>query len=207
LRPGDGERYLERVLSGDKRKKLRRAEQRLAETGPVRYSELAADGDIDAWLAEFLRLEASGWKGREGTALVCSEVDRDFFLGVAREAFRRRRLMMLGLHAGDQGVAQLCNFLAGDGAFAFKVAFDEAYARFSPGVLLELENIRLVHARPTLRWMDSCSAAGESLAKQLWADRRVILTLLVETGRAPGAFFLAALPLLRWLRRRLSAKR
>ncbi len=203
LRPGGGEKYLETVLSGDKRKKLRRAEQRLGEAGPVRYTALAEDGDVETWLAEFLRLEASGWKGQQGTALVCNAADRDFFLQVMREAFGRRRLMLLALEVAGRPVAHLCNFLAGHGAFAFKVAFDEAHARFSPGVLLELENIRQVQAQSAIRWMDSCTVAGETLARQLWTDRRVIHTLLVETGRAPGPLVLASLPLLRWLRQRL----
>jgi CelD/BcsL family acetyltransferase involved in cellulose biosynthesis len=200
LRPGGGEEYLRAVLSGDKRKKLRRAEERLAEAGPVRYATLPGEADLELWLAEFLRLEASGWKGREGTALASRPADRDFFLAVARAAFRRGRLRMLALYAGERLIAQQCDFLAGDGAFAFKVAFDEAYARYSPGVLLEVENVRRIHARPEIRWMDSCTVGGASLVKQLWADRRVIQDVLVETGRAPGALVLAALPLLRWLR-------
>jgi CelD/BcsL family acetyltransferase involved in cellulose biosynthesis len=203
LRQGGGVRPPAEILSGQRRKKLRRAEERLAEFGAVRYAELAEGGDLDAWLADFLRLESSGWKGRGGTALACSEADRRFFLEVTGEAFRRRRLMMLALYVGERPAALLCNFLAGDGSVAFKVAFDDAYARCSPGVLLELENIRQLHARPEVRWMDSCAGAGNALIEDLWSDRRVIQTMLIETGRAPGALVLAALPLVRWLKRKL----
>jgi CelD/BcsL family acetyltransferase involved in cellulose biosynthesis len=200
LRPrGDAASYLQAVLSGVKRKKLRRAEEKLGERAPVRYTALEAGGDVEAWLAEFLRLETSGWKGRQGTALGCTDIDREFFLAVAREAFRRGRLMLLGLEVNGRPVAHLLNFLAGEGSFAFKVAFDEEYASYSPGVLLELENIRRVHGSD-IRWMDSCTAAGPSLAKVLWAERRMIQTVLVSTGRGPGAFVVAVVPLLRWLR-------
>jgi CelD/BcsL family acetyltransferase involved in cellulose biosynthesis len=200
LRPhGDAASYLQAVLSGVKRKKLRRAEEKLGERGPVRYTALEAGGDVETWLAEFLRLETSGWKGRQGTALGCTAADREFFLAVAREAFRRGRLMLLGLEVNGRPVAHLLNFLAGEGSFAFKVAFDEEYAPLSPGVLLELENIRRVHVG-ALRWMDSCTASGPSLAKTLWAERRVIQTVLLSTGRAPGPFVIAVVPLLRWLR-------
>lgn len=188
------------ALSGDKRKKLRKAEDRLKAKAPIAYSTLAEDGDLDSWLADFLRLEASGWKGQTGTALACRDTDRQFFLDVARGAFQRKRLMMLGLSADGKPIAQLCNFLAGEGSFAFKVAFDEAFASFSPGALLELENLRQVEATPELRWMDSCTDAGASMVNHLWADRRVIQTLLIETGRAPGALVLAVLPMWRWLR-------
>jgi CelD/BcsL family acetyltransferase involved in cellulose biosynthesis len=206
LRPrADAQAYLAEALSGDKRKKLRRAEQRLRETGPVEYAALEAASDVEAWLEEFLRLEAGGWKGREGTALQCHPADRDFFLAVSREAFRRGRLMLLTLRCGGRPVAGLCNFLAGPVSFAFKVAFDEAYAAFSPGVLLELENVRRMHAQSGFLWQDSCTAPGPSMIDQLWLDRRVIQTLLVAPGKAPGAFVVAILPLLRWCRRRAAA--
>jgi CelD/BcsL family acetyltransferase involved in cellulose biosynthesis len=207
LRQDSGANPLQCVLSSDKRKKLRRAEERLAEMGPVQYVALADEGDVETWLADFLRLEASGWKGRAGTAFACNEADRAFFLSVARQAFARGQLMMLALHVGGRPIAQVLNFRAGAGAFAFKVAFDEEQARHSPGVLLEIENIRVMHATPALEWMDSCTQAGPTLTKQLWADRCWTQTFFVATGRAPGALFLAALPLLRWLRRRLRWRR
>ncbi len=120
-------------LSGDKRRKLRRAEERLAASAALQYTALEDEGDAEAWLADFLRLEASGWKGRAGTALDCRPIDRQFFLEVGRAAFQRRRLMMLAVCANGRPIAQLCNFLAGEGSFAFKVAHDEAHASYSPG--------------------------------------------------------------------------
>src|SRR5262249_40366936 len=149
----------------EKRRKLRRAEQRLAETGPVAYAVLSQDDDLDAWLANFLQLEASGWKRDAGSALVCHDADRDFFLEVMRAAFRQRRLTMMSLNVGGRPIAQLCNFLTGDGSFAFKVAFDEDYARHSPGALLELESLRQLEAWPELHWMDSCTDADDALIK------------------------------------------
>ena len=44
-----------------------------------------------------------------------------------------------------RAIAMKCNLRAGDGAVAFKIAYDEAYARFSPGVLLEIEQIERLH--------------------------------------------------------------
>jgi CelD/BcsL family acetyltransferase involved in cellulose biosynthesis len=206
LRPrADAQAYLGEALSAGKRKKLRRAEERLREAGPLEYAALEAPAHLEAWLEEFLRLEAGGWKGRAGTALNCSPAHRDFFLAVCREAFRRGRLMLLALRCGGRPVAALCNFLAGPASFAFKVAFDEAYARFSPGVLLELENVRRMHRQTGFLWQDSCADSGPSLTTQLWLDRRVIQTLLVAPGKGPGPFLVAVLPLLRWCRRAVTA--
>ena len=111
------------------------------------------------------------------------------------------RLMMLAARLDGQTIAEKCNFLAGAGAFAFKIAFDEAHAQSSPGVLLEIENIRRSHLSVGLEWMDSCSVA-DNFINSLWLDRRTISTTLVATGRGPGGFLVSTLPLLRWLNRK-----
>ena len=203
----DAEEYLCETLPGKSRKEFRRLERRLSEAGPVEYADLGDAGEADAWIAQFLDLEASGWKGSNATALGSSAAGRRFFTRAAGEAARRGRLMMLGLRVAGQPVALKCNLLSGDGSFAFKIAFDEAWGRFSPGVLLELENIRRFHQRPELRWMDSCATPEHFMANRLWMDRRTLVTLLSATGRVAGDLLVSALPVLRWAYRALRGVR
>lgn len=193
----DDEAYLRQALPGSSRREFRRLERRLSEAGELRYEALAPDAPAAFWIEDFLALEARGWKGRGGSALDCSEAGRGFFIAASAEAARRRRLMMLALRVGGRSVAMKCNFLAQEGAFAFKIAYDEAYARFSPGTLLELENIRELHRRPTLRWMDSCAQSEHFMANRLWLERRAIASVLTATGRAAGDLLVSSLPLLR----------
>jgi hypothetical protein len=107
--------------------------------------------------------------------------------------------MMLVLRLDGRAIASKCNFLAGDGAFSFKIAYDEGFARFSPGFLLEVETIRRLHARPELRWMDSCAVPGHPMADRLWLDRRELENLVIATGGRSGRPVLAALSLARRL--------
>lgn len=200
---GSSAEYLAAAQSGQYRRQLNRLERRLGEAGALRYAMLGADGDVDAWIGAFLELEARGWKGREGTALAEQEADRRFFHAFAREAFRRGRLHMLGLFLGDRPVALKCNLLAAPGAYAFKIAFDEAFARHSPGVLLEVFNIHRLHDDPRLAWMDSCAIHDHSMINRLWLDRRTIQTVLISTGRCPGDFLVSLLPALRWVKRKI----
>ena len=194
--------YLEEVLSGERRRRLRKHEERLQEQGTVEYVALASDGDVRAWLEEFLRLEAEGWKGREGSALQCREEDRRFFVAALTDAFQRGRLMMMALRLNGQPIAMFCDLLAEPWSFVFKLTFDETYARFSPGALMELEKVRRLHDRKEIRWVDSCNAPGPSLLKDLWAERRLIDTMVIASGKTPGDFVLSLLPLLRWARRK-----
>jgi hypothetical protein len=198
-----GDEYLAAALSGKHRQEFRRMERRLAEAGTLRYAVLEPNDEPEHWIAAFLELEARGWKGRQGTALARQEADRCFFHSLACEAHRRGRLQMLALLLDDRPIALKCNLLAGEGGYAFKIAFDEAFARYSPGVLLELFAIHKLHEQPGLAWMDSCAVPRHPMIDRLWLDRRTIQTLLISTGRPPGDCIVSLLPALRWVKRKL----
>ena len=71
LAPGvEREKYLENAMSGNKRKKLRRQRRRLDDIAPVAVTTATGAPDIEGALKDFMVLEASGWKGRAGTAIV-----------------------------------------------------------------------------------------------------------------------------------------
>ena len=88
-----------------------------------------------------------------------------------------------------------CNLVSGRGAFAYKIAFDEAHTACSPGVLLELFNVEHLHATEGVRWMDSCAIPDHPMIDRLWAERRVVQTQYVATGRRPGDAIVSAMPL------------
>lgn len=198
LKPmASAEAYLGRALSGKHRKELRRLERRLHDLGPTEFRALNPQDDAREWIVAFLELESRGWKGRANTSLDSREQTRDYFREAAEEAHRHGQLMMLGLFHQGKPLALKCNFVSGPGAFAFKIAYDEAFERFSPGVLLELENVRRVHGMPQIAWMDSTADAVHFMINRLWLDRRTVETLLVSPGDAWGNCMVAIFPLLR----------
>jgi hypothetical protein len=191
-------------ISGRHKKELRRQQNRLAEEGLLEYAALENKAELEEWIREFLQLEASGWKGQMESAFASEEASRSFFETVVKEAFERKQLMMIALNLNGKPVAMKCNFLTGNGSFAFKIAFDERYSRYSPGVLLELENMRRVSAMPFVEWMDSCAVSKHFMINRLWKDRRSIETILLSTGKRPADFLVSALPILRWFKRKMA---
>lgn len=198
IRGADAEAVLARAMSGGNRKELRRQARRLGEAGTLEARELAAGEDPEPWLAQFLALERAGWKGDEQSALASDPARRAYFESICRAAHARGRLLMTGLFLDGRPVAMKCSFLALPGSFAFKIAFDEELARFSPGVQLELQNVAALHALPGWSWMDSCARPRHFMIERLWPDRRAISTTILASGRAPGGLVVSALPLLRW---------
>jgi CelD/BcsL family acetyltransferase involved in cellulose biosynthesis len=187
------EAYLEQAMSAKKRKELRRQHKRLAEAGDLTIERLANGEEVSAWAQEFLALERRGWKGAAGSALACDPRTETLFLEALAGAARRGKLERLAVRLDGKPLAMLASFLTSPGAFSFKTAFDEDFARFSPGVLLQCENLALL-ARPGLHWTDSCAAADHPMIDHLWRERREIVRLSIGIGGAlrQGAFKLIA---------------
>ena len=175
---------------------LRRWQSRLADFGRVTPVRLGPDDDVLAWIEQFYRLEASGWKGRQGSAVACRADDRRFVTEVFTEAYRRGRLHISGLDLDGRPLTRHCMLAAGEGGFCFKIAYDEAFAKCSPGILGEVENVRQFMETPGPRWVDSNTARENTSYSRAWKDRRTVQRVAVGT-RALGKLALAALPLLR----------
>lgn len=189
----DGEAYLENAIRGKKRKEFRRQANRLAEQGEMRVRSFGTGDDAVHWCADFLALERAGWKGRDGAAFANESETRRFFEDVVLGAADANMLDMLRIDLDGRAVAMLVNFTSGDGAFSYKIAYDEDYARFSPGVLVELENILRLQANPGIAWMDSCAAEGHPMIDRLWTERRSIVRLTIPLAgpRRRAAHFIA----------------
>jgi CelD/BcsL family acetyltransferase involved in cellulose biosynthesis len=200
----DAEAYLHGALSGETKREHARRFRRLGEAGHVEFAQLGPGDDMQAWVARFLELEAAGWKGKLGTALASTDSDRNFIQEVVAGAFARDRLLAPALVLDGRPIAQRIAFTAAPGAFSFKTAYAEEFAKRCPGALLEIENIRRVHALPQIRWMDSCTRPDNPLMNRLWMHRRTIQSVAVATGKTPGGLAVTAMPLLQMLKRLIS---
>ena len=135
---------------------------------------------------DFMRLEAEGWKGRDGTALASNPGHASFFRTVCGSYARSGRLQLLDLSAAGSTVAMKCNLLAGDVVFCFKIAYDERYATYSPGLQLERRTIDTFHARTSAIAMDSSQTRHNDMINRLWPDRRSLATMLLPSEGALG---------------------
>src|SRR5262249_29944663 len=77
--------YLERNVPHKKLQEPRGQRRRLPDTGAVEFVTAREDADVTAAFGDFLILEASGWKGRQGSAASAHAPIRDF-MGTALTA-------------------------------------------------------------------------------------------------------------------------
>ena len=149
-----------------RRKEFRRLAARLAEQGTVEIVTRSRDEPLSPWIDDFLALEGAGWKGRRGTALACSR-DAARFLAEALDRLNERgELLFWRLSLDGKPLAMLFAILSGGTAFLGKIAYDESFARYSPGVLLILEATRTLLGRPDILLRQFLCHSGTSDDRQ-----------------------------------------
>lgn len=179
--PLDPETYFAQSMSGKKRKELRRQYNRLSEQGELAFERAEGSENLDAWTEEYLALEQAGWKGEARSALRQTNAARKFFATALKGAAEAGRLERLSLRLDGRAIAMLANFLSPPGAFSFKTTYDENHARYSPGVLLQRENLDLL-ARAGIEWADSCAAADHPMIERIWREKRTITRISIAIG-------------------------
>src|SRR5699024_8655677 len=147
--------------------------------GTLCCEALEPGDDLLAWLRTFEVLEVSGHKAQSPLAIANSQAARAFFHQALEEAFAQGRLMMLALRFDNRVIAMLINLLAGEGGFAYKVAYDEAFARYSPGVMLDMEMIQRLHAEGRIRWLDACTDPGVKCFQTLFSGVKPMQQLCI----------------------------
>jgi CelD/BcsL family acetyltransferase involved in cellulose biosynthesis len=179
----DGEELLRDALGARKLKRLRRQRDRLADHGAVRFEVARTPGTVTAALEIFLRLEASGWKARRGTALIQDDGDASFIRRAVPALAESGACEIVTLHAGESPVAAGIVLRHRDRAFYFKVGIDEHFARFSPGVQLTLDLTRHLCADPAIATADSSASADNSMINPIWRGRFAIGDVLIPLRR------------------------
>lgn len=192
--------YLERrpeqsylALSAKHRRNFERLRRRLEDDLSSTLELRDRSSDPAAW-QEFLDVEASGWKGGDGTGTALATIGHgDLFLEICRRLASRGMLQLIAAEAGGQTAAMLCSLVAGGTAFTFKLASAANLLQYSPGVQVEILYLDYFHANDRLEAADSCAEPDNQMINRLWPDRRRIEIRAVP---CPGPTRLAATPIL-----------
>lgn len=181
----DGDAYYRSTVRSKKRKELRRLRNRLSDEGIVAIVRGCADQDVGQWIDSFLSLEQSGWKGEAGSALASHEDSRALFTQVIKAAYERDAVDFASMTLNGRPIAMLATLINGDYGYSFKTCFDEDYARYSPGVLLQVELMGM-HQQYGLKLIDSCAAQNHPMIDSLWGQRRNIVRRSVSLNGIIG---------------------
>lgn len=129
-------------VSHNMRSQINRRRRALERRGQLALRVNDGGAELASDLAAFFRLEASGWKGRAGTAILSSRRTQQLYERFAAGAARRGHLRLNFLELDGVPVAADLGCSFAGGSFLIKTGFDERYADLSPGLVLRAEVLR-----------------------------------------------------------------
>jgi CelD/BcsL family acetyltransferase involved in cellulose biosynthesis len=133
----------EKSLSANRRSDLARKRRKLSGLGTVEYeSRYPSREEVADDLREFEAIEATGWKGQQGSAIALRAGFHDFFSAVLGDMAATRRVRVDQLRLDGKTIAMQLGLVSGARYFLIKPTFDERWASVSPGYQLTYESIR-----------------------------------------------------------------
>jgi CelD/BcsL family acetyltransferase involved in cellulose biosynthesis len=162
-----------------RRKELKRLKARLSEQGDLVLARLLPGDDITPHVQAFLALEASGWKGARGTAI---QNDGQATAGLkaglsAMHGLGKLRFWTLRLNGAP--VASLFALVDGGTAVLGKIGYDEAFSKYSPGVLLIIEATADLFADAAVQVADANAIPGHPMIDRIWRDRIACMDVII----------------------------
>ncbi|WP_132389136.1 GNAT family N-acetyltransferase [Novosphingobium sp. PhB165] len=126
-------------FNAGRRSDFRRARRRAEAEGEVTFEMHAPSrATFDALFDEAVEIERSGWKGDAGTALGCDPVKAAFFRDFLSRASGEGACRVAFMRIGGKAVAMQLAVEFQRRYWLFKIGFDTAFSRVSPGNLLML---------------------------------------------------------------------
>jgi hypothetical protein len=156
--------------------------RRLRERGHVAWRWHREAAQSAEAVESFLSLEHMGWKGDEGSSLRSRPDDEAFFRAAVSGFASEGRALFTEVTFDGVPIASMCNFIAGNVGFGFKIGWNPAFRSFSPALINELE---LMRQGPTsfgdIEYFDS-GASASSFINELWLARHQMATICIPTG-------------------------
>ena len=196
FRPAENaEQYKLENMSKNLRKKAKQRLRRLEEIGEVVFENGDDQSDYSELAQQFLDLEKSSWKGKNGTALASQAGSKQFFLDSMERMAQSGKAKFISLKLDGKSIAMIMNIESGSHIFAFKTAFDEAMSKYSPGVLVEIHGLERMHAQGIV-YADSCTMPDNTTMNRIWGQKAKFQTVVVGLRKGTPALATKALPLM-----------
>lgn len=175
----DADEYLAKAVSNKHRHEMGRQWRRLSEHGELSYLVARQPEEIRYHLEEFLTLEDSGWKGRRKSAMVADRYRAAFAREAINSLAETDSVRIHSLALDGEAIASMIVFVSAGEAWTWKTAYNENWARYSPGKLL-VDRLTEWHLDDlNIRRTDSCAVPDHPVMSRMWTERKSMGTMII----------------------------
>lgn len=128
-------------LGRKRHKEISRLRRRLVHEFGAAITPLARPDDLERELDAVFGLEASGWKGRRGTAILTDPSTAQFYRNLSAALASRDELRISTIVVGGRTIAFDLGIISHGRAWLLKGSYDESFRRCSPGNVLLLDEV------------------------------------------------------------------
>lgn len=118
----------------------------------------------------YIKLEHKGWKGQDKGSIISSQNTLDYYYHMIKTNPCHQSIRIQELIADNTSIAICIRFISGNKFYEVKTSFDESYKQYSPGRLLEINNLEEL-SNINFSLVDSCTGENNKLINKLWPDR------------------------------------
>jgi CelD/BcsL family acetyltransferase involved in cellulose biosynthesis len=145
--------------------------RKLSRQGAIRLEDYRGGSDLPEKMSQFFRVEASGWKGEQGTAIACNPTAMQFYGELATAAAAQGWLRLYLLYVDGQCLAANFALCIGRIIHSEKIGFDAAWSRFSPGHVLRRLTLERLFQTGEADLFDMLPGGGEHRGqKDAWGN-------------------------------------
>jgi len=117
---------------------IERFRRKMSRDHEARFDIIEIPDDIDGQLDRGFAVEGSGWKARNGTAILSSPPTAQFYREVAHAFARRGELRLSGIELDGDLAAFDLTLLHRNRLYLLKTGFDERFRKLAPGLVMRL---------------------------------------------------------------------
>jgi CelD/BcsL family acetyltransferase involved in cellulose biosynthesis len=161
------------------KKRLRRYRRKMEKDHEATFEIARAPIDLEAELAEGFALEAGGWKGEAGSAIVSQPETEAFYRAIATVFHERDELRLSRIALDGRAVAFSFCIEYGGRLYSLKAGYDESFRKLVPGLVMQLSIIEACFERD----IEVYELLGEQTE---WKAKLATSTLPHSTFRAYG---------------------
>lgn len=171
-----------RGASGKRRQRLNKAARDLQKLGPIAYESADSVPEIMEAFEQQLVIENRSWKGTRGTSILRNSQALEFSMRAIRQLASERQCRIYVMKLDRKTIASMVVLRYRGHYFPWKIAFDEAFRRFSVGNLLLVHVNENLLEDPDFVVLDSLASELNETAKRFWCGKLEFSSMVIGLG-------------------------
>jgi len=173
---------------GKTRSTWARREKKLIEKSGADFVVLSKWGEIAPLLDQIYDVEASGWKGEQGSAIKQNKATHKFYTDLIKYYSENDQLRLFILVLNQEIIAFQITTLMNRKIEMLKIGYLESYSKLSPGQVLQTKILRWSFNNPDVNTFDFLGGGGAAFnTKMKWAtDTEQLYTLRIFRKNVAG---------------------